>query len=137
MGLTNSRVRIVILAVGVLALLGVWGFFAVASGSNAFADEPDEDPPERVKAMIAEHRSINHVKFSANDKVSVPDDPKGSVLYRLESYDYDEEDEERSGRLQRSVQLALLCRWPTTKNLSTSLTMETAPFIREVRTTWP
>ncbi len=92
--MTNRRGRIAILAVGALALLGAWALFAVASGSNAFADEPDKDPAERVKTMIAKHRSVNHVKFSANDKVSIPDDPKGSVSYRLESYDYDEENQE-------------------------------------------
>ena len=57
---------------------------AFATASTAQADGPDEDELRKIKELIAQQRGDDHVKLPNNDKLTVPDDPKDGIAYRLE-----------------------------------------------------
>ena len=63
--------------------------FVIAS--TAQADGPDEDELRKIKELIAQQRGDDHVKLPDNDKLTVPDDPKDGIAYRLEYETYDAE----------------------------------------------
>ena len=54
--------------------------------SQVFADGEDY---AALKKLITENRVGERVKLDANDKLTIPTDPKGGVAYRLESVDID------------------------------------------------
>ena len=73
--------RMIAIAAVVAALLAV--FFV---GDAVHADDGDY---AALKKLITENRVGERVKLDANDKLTIPTDPKGGVAYRLESVDID------------------------------------------------
>lgn len=74
----KRMIAIAAIAAVVLAVFSV--------GDTAQADGEDY---AALKKLITENRVGERVKLDANDKLTIPTDPKGGVAYRLESVDVD------------------------------------------------
>ena len=76
--MAKRMIAIAVMAIAILAVFSV-GDAAQADGGDYAA----------LKKMITENRVGERVKLNANDKLTIPTDPKGGVEYRLESVNLD------------------------------------------------
>lgn len=76
--MTKRMIAIAVMAIAILAVFSV-GDAAQADGGDYAA----------LKKMITENRVGERVKLDANDKLTIPTDPKGGVEYRIESVTID------------------------------------------------
>lgn len=60
-----------------------------ALGNAAEAGDPEDADLKRILELIAQQRDASHVKLSQNDKLSIPNDLKDGIAYRLERTDTD------------------------------------------------
>lgn len=58
-------------------------------GNAAEAGDPEDADLKKILELIAQQRDADHIKLSQNDKLSIPNDLKDGIAYRLEHTDTD------------------------------------------------
>lgn len=58
-------------------------------GNAAEAGNPEDADLKKILELIAQQRDAGHVNLSQNDKLSIPNDLKDGIAYRLEHTDTD------------------------------------------------